>query len=363
MAQIEKYERCMVLAGGGLRFGYYLGMHAAMVRAGSAPDVLLASCGGAIAAAVIGGLPDDAARKAWLSSPSVYAFLCSLQSTPSATIGRALWHAALRRCTVAPAPRIPDLFDDVLFDVGGDLPLPPLTPGAGPDLAIVGGKLLFDRSEVGQVRGQRKLFAETIFCQSRAAGLLDGMAAPMGAARWGNSAIAPGLLIDQAMPLADAVRISMADMYYFSCHGYQGQYYTGGVIDLFPIEIAAALARHIVMERKAPFRQLLAIPALRAVLGINGNERLREVHEQDIDVWIDSSDVEQVLRAVGTQKKLCWSDNRIRLVPPPDYAAYVRDVDLQWEYGFQRAQEAVAARAAGHAAPMRLMNKYNRGKA
>jgi hypothetical protein len=54
----KPYKRCMVMGGGGFRFGIYIGMYAALRQAGKAPDVLLASCGGAIAAAIIHNLPD-----------------------------------------------------------------------------------------------------------------------------------------------------------------------------------------------------------------------------------------------------------------------------------------------------------------
>jgi hypothetical protein len=80
----ERYERCMVLAGGGFRFGYYLGMHAAAVDAGQEPDLLLATCGGAVAGAIIRNLPDSAARKAWVASPQLYQYFCGLQSGPQA---------------------------------------------------------------------------------------------------------------------------------------------------------------------------------------------------------------------------------------------------------------------------------------
>ena len=63
MEKTHQYERCLVLAGGGFRFGYYLGIHAAAEEAEYVPDLLLATCGGAVAAAVIARLPDAAARK------------------------------------------------------------------------------------------------------------------------------------------------------------------------------------------------------------------------------------------------------------------------------------------------------------
>ncbi len=351
----------MVMAGGSFRFAYYLGMYSAAVEAGKAPDLILASCGGAIAAAVIQSLPDDAARKDWISSPEMYAFLCALQSTPKAALGRSFIHALGRRWRKRPAARIPDLFDDYFFDIPARLPLPPANPNPTVDVAIVGGKILFGRDEVGQVRGNRKLYAETIFCNQRGADLLAGMDAPMGDARWGDSAIAAHLETDTGMALADAARISISDMYYFPCHAVGSHHYTGGVIDLFPIELAHRMARSVVIEMKAPFSQPLAIPALRAVLGIDGNDRLRHVHGQHADTWVDTSDVEVVLASIGMQKRLCWRENRIRLVMPATQAQFARDVETQWEYGYQRGKEAFQAERLNHKEHMRLATRHNRG--
>ena len=78
-----KYQRCMVFAGGGFRLGIYLGMYAAARDAGRAPDLLLATCGGAVAAPLVQALPDDAQRKAWLSSPQMYQFWGSPRRRPA----------------------------------------------------------------------------------------------------------------------------------------------------------------------------------------------------------------------------------------------------------------------------------------
>ena len=72
LLQPQKYQQCMVLSGGGFRFGIYLGMYAAACDAGRAPGPVLASCGGAIAAAVIPTLPDPVDQKAWLASPEMH---------------------------------------------------------------------------------------------------------------------------------------------------------------------------------------------------------------------------------------------------------------------------------------------------
>ena len=236
----------MVLAGGGFRFGIYLGMHAAACDSGKAPDMLLASCGGALAAAIIHALPDPVQRKAWLSSPEMYHFWRALTPAPGAGIVRTLTHAARRKLARQNAATVPDLFNDYLFDVPSHLPLPasimssPPSAAEEPAIAIIGGKLLFSEAEAGQRRGQRKLFAETVFCNARSAALLQGMSSPLHAPRWGRHAIAEALHLDVATSVSMAARISIGDMFYFRCHQHGSAHYLGGVLDLFPIEVARA---------------------------------------------------------------------------------------------------------------------------
>lgn len=352
----------MVMAGGGFRFGYYLGMYAAAVDSGNKPDLLLASCGGAIAAAVIQALPDDVQRQAWLSSPAMYHFLCGLQSTPKATISRSVLHALKRGLMTKRAHRIPDLFDDYFFDLPASLPLPMLQEEPTVAVAIVGGKILFSKEEVGQLRQHRKLFTEVVFGDERVAKLLDGSVSALSDSQWGEHAIAPELLVDVNMPIVDAVRISITDMFYFPCYAYQANFYTGGVIDLFPIEIAKRLAQRVIMELKAPFNQTLAIPALRAVLGIDGNQRLRYVHDQFADVWIDTSDVSRVLHNNGMQKKLSWTNNRFCLVMPKRYEIYQEQMMAQWQYGYQRGLEAFAKTVVNDKQSMRYVTRHNRSR-
>lgn len=341
MENHEQYERCLVLAGGGFRFGYYLGVHAALEEGGRRPDILLATCGGAIAAAIIAGRPDTRSRLDWAASPAMYRFLCGVRSTPRAMPLRALAGAARRWIERAPAPRVPDLFHDYLFELPETLPLPD-TPAAGaPTVAIVGAELLFGPEEVGTARGARALFAQTVFCPARAAALLDGREAPAADPRWSGGAIAPRLRAHGEVPLQDAVRSSIADMFYFRSHACQGRHYTGGVVDLFPLEVARQLAREVIMERKTPFNPWLAEPALRAVLGIDGARRLRHVHTLHADAWVDTRDTAQALRAHGIGKRIDWRRNRIGLEVPASHPAYAAQVHAQWDYGYRKGRAAL----------------------
>jgi predicted acylesterase/phospholipase RssA len=340
----------MVLGGGGFRFGIYIGMYAALRKAGKAPDVLLASCGGAIAATIIHNLPDPGAQRAWLSSPEMYRFWCSLKSTQHAVLLGSLLRAARRKLSTASAPVIPDLFGDYLFEIPPQLPFPPATGTPEVDVAIIGGKLLFDESDVGQPRGQRKLFAETVFCGERAAAALQDMDSPLNDIRWGEHAVARELLVDGSVPLTDAARISIADMIYFRCQQYRGQEYIGGVLDLFPVEIARRLGVEVVMEFKEAFDQVFSIPAWRSVLGVDGNARLRYANTHLADMRIDSSDVSVVLEKQQLQQKLDWLRNRIELAMPPSYETFVQHMNDQWQYGHDRATEALGRPPRQHPA-------------
>ncbi|BDT68499.1 hypothetical protein os1_26820 [Comamonadaceae bacterium OS-1] len=353
----------MVFAGGGFRFGIYLGMYAAARDAGRAPDVLLATCGGAIAAALVQALPDDAQRKAWLSSQQMYEFWGSLQPAPQARITKALLGAARRKWSRQPAPVVPDLFRDYLFEVPPVLPLPPVATVSEVDVVTIGGKLLFGPADVGQARGSRKLFAQTVFGPPRAAALVQGMASPFADPRWGEHAVAHGVQADTTLPLDAAARMAITDFYYFPTYRHGADHYIGGVVDLFPIELAHRLADAVMLEFKESFNQHFEIPAWRAVLGLDGNQRLRHVNAQAADVWFDTSDVATALPVQPVQRQLEWWRNRIVLAQPIDYAAYVQAMDAQWQYGYQRGQEALQRPAPGDTAGMRNADQYNRAQA
>ena len=247
-----------------------------------------------------------------------------------------------------------------LDTVAGSLePRPSYEGSSEVDVAIIGGKLLFGEAEVGQPRGRRKLFAETVFCGERAAAQLRDMDSPLGDARWGEHAVARDLLVDGTVPITDAARISIADMIYFRCARYQGQEYIGGVLDLFPVEIARRLGEEVIMEFKEAFDQVFSIPAWRTVLGVDGNARLRYANTHLADMRIDSSDVSVVLEKQQLQQKLDWRRNRIELAMPPSYETFVRHMDDQWRFGHDRATEALGRPARQHP-PIRRANRHSK---
>jgi hypothetical protein len=204
----------------------------------------------------------------------------------------------------------------------------------------VAGKLLYAENEVGQLRKSRKLFSEVLFCDKRVATLVSDLQAPLSAPQFGDTAVAPQLLSDVTMPISDAVRASIADMFYFRCHSYASENginnYVGGVIDLFPIEIANRLAENVTMELKGFYDKIYGLPAVRAVLGFDGNQRLRYVLQQHAHVWVNTSDMENYFLHQRIRQKIIWHKNSISIVTPPTYEAYLQMIDVQWQFGYQR---------------------------
>jgi predicted acylesterase/phospholipase RssA len=339
MIKPEKYESCMLLSGGGFRYAYYLGMYAAFNDRNQAPSLLLATCGGAVAAAIIQGLPDDAQRKQWVRSPHMHQFWRELKSNPRYGITRAAWQAAKRKMLAPHAQIIPDLFNDYLFEIEQYVPLPAFNrdPSAIA-VAIVAGKLRYSETEVGQPRHSRKLFHEIVFCDPRTHALLSNTASALANA---DNALDTEILVDTQMPIAEAARASISDMYYFRCHHYRDHDYVGGAINLVPIEIARQLAHKVIAEIKSPYDAAFSIPALKAVFGIDGNQRLQSVAKQFVDVWVDTSDMRSVLKHHRFDKKIDWRHNRITLTAPRSYVAYTQMIDAQWQYGYDRGRLSI----------------------
>ena len=244
-----------------------------------------------------------------------------------------------RRYSSASAERMADLFNDYMFEIPAQLPLPPSAQrDEGVSVAIVAGKLLYAKHEAGLPRGVRKLFAEVLFCDARAAALLVDMCSPLHAPQYGDNAIAEQLLIDVDMPLGDAVRASI-------CHSHSTGDYIGGVVDLFPIEVARQLAGEVIMEIKGGYDKTYGLPAIRTVLGFDGNQRLEHVLQQAADYWFDTSDMEKIFADQCIRQKLIWHKNQIQIVAPDSYDDYVRLIEAQWQYGYRRGLSSIKGAA------------------
>jgi hypothetical protein len=343
----KKYRRCLVLAGGGGRLGVHLGFHAAACEAGLPPDVLLGTCGGALVAALIHSEPDPARQLALLAGPEMYRFWCAVQPRSPANFAAALAGVARRALDVRLAPRVPDHDRDALFKVNGDWPKPRWrSNSAGPDVVVLGARLLAASNDIGQARSGRALMEAVAIGPSRACALLANAASAVGTGAHAGSAVAPKLATADAsaISLSDAVRISVTDMIYLPTAQAAGARWLGGAVDLMPVELAVQLAEDVWIDLKDAVPRWTMEPAWRAVLGFNAKRRQHEIDHTPVALRFDNRALERdVPRSVLT-RELVFSRGRpqLRLRPCADEADYRSVIQAQFEEGRRRMRSALA---------------------
>lgn len=85
--------------------------------------------------------------------------------------------------------------------------------------------------------------------------------------------------ITAKIPLATAVRASIADMYYLPPVNWQGQTLMGGVLNLTPIELACQLADTVYAKIKPNYDKIMAEPAIYSTFVFFANQRFADVHQ------------------------------------------------------------------------------------
>lgn len=338
MDTIRPFDKCLLLSGGGTRFALYNGMYAALHALGKAPNLLIASCGGAFAALVINAFPTDEQRKAYLQSEEFYQFIKSLSVTPYSKLHRLGILALQKRYDKRRAPLIEDVCQRYLVEMSQDLSmlLPSLSKVSFSDTLptiIIGAKMLFAPHECGKPRGERKLYQKVLFTDPKTAQRINLSAIKPTEPNYTHSAIAADILTRTEIPMLTAARISISDMFYVAPVVYEDTYYAGGAIDLVPMELANALSTTLIVEKKqaySPTEEAL----VRAVLGFSGNERLASVASYPAQ-WVDTRRATTALKGYYSEKYINWKQLSIGIRFPKDYPTYQQQIDQQWDYGYQ----------------------------
>jgi hypothetical protein len=341
MGEPEKFRRCMVMGGGGGRLAAYLGMHAAACDAGLAPDLVIGTCGGALAAALVHTEPDPARRLAWMAGPEMYRFWSGFRAAPGATLSATLAAAVARWLDPRCAPRLPQVHAQALFDAPTRWPqLAWRASGDTPEAVLLGARVLYNAADTGQPRAGRRLFQQVAFCRPGLAARLGGGTAPPGGPDWPGSAVAADLAVRSDVALTDAVRISFTDMIYLPAAPLNDEHFIGGVVDLVPVELASRWAHQVWIERKAAATWTLA-PAWRHVLGIDADRRLQAVDRTPVALRIDTRRLAQALPRQVLDKRVQWRANRLQLQACTSEADYRQLVQAQWNEGHRLVQAAL----------------------
>lgn len=361
----DKLERAILFSGHNLNTSLFLGMLDGVLDAGKAVDVIVASCGGAIGAAVVHAIPEPSERLEFVKSPEFHQYLRTIElndvSLPEflrrrsgirrVAAGNSRKRAQiLRREVLAEEARrpVPDVFEFALMkfeprNVPDRFHVPIVRDGIR--IVIVAARLEFSREDVGQLRPfTEPLFTETYFTDEHTARLLMGVPS-FTASAYPLSAMAADTSVVSGVNLAHAVGASVADPIVVKPIEIEGQLYMTGAVNIDPVAVAKRLAHEVIARYPTPWDGFLEQPILMATFGFDGNAVRALVTGGEADYWIDVTDGDFPSLSPGGKFNLTANPARtiaFRSGVPEAHEDYVRIVEAQYRYGRARAKEAVA---------------------
>jgi len=294
-AQEKPFKRVLVLTGGGFRFIYQFGVYDALLDQGWKPDLVIATCGAGVVAAILHGLPDRNERVAFLQSPEMLSAFRSFRLTGG---GFRSMERMIRKMShyrtgwETGSDVIPDLFKLALYD-DDPIPLPFWQKSftdrrpEDPHFLIIGAAVDFTPADAETSRKGRKVYHEAYLTDPEVAQFLTDFPSPIGQA-YPESAVSLDTRVFTDFSIGDAAIISVRDPFLLRPKRHGQQYFTGGNIDLYPLELAKYLGEEVIMTFTGGFDKFESL-SINVSLGYDMNERLRSVTSNPVTRWIDAT--------------------------------------------------------------------------
>ncbi|MFZ4930337.1 patatin-like phospholipase family protein [Chryseobacterium sp. Mn2064] len=340
----QTFKRAVIFSGGGTRLMIYLGIFAALEKLNIKPDLLIASCGGSFAATVINAFPDHFSRKEYLKSEEYYRFVTQTTLTRHRKLSEIGIFSLKKVFTTAKAPFIEDIFGRYIVEMPQNLSecfpsLQNVQFSQEIPTLIIGSELLFNPSETGQKRKDKKLFRKVIFTNPETALSLKPEQIASNSDCFKDSAVDKVSKIRFDISMLESTRASISDMFYVQPAYIQDQYFMGGVIDLVPMELAKHIAKEVITEKKQIYTTVEE-SLIRAVFGFSANERLSETEKLISDLQIDTTGIKVDLKGHYLEKSINWKKLELDFSFPKTYLQFREDMEMQWQYGFDQTVKA-----------------------
>ncbi|OFZ19259.1 MAG: hypothetical protein A2X94_05755 [Bdellovibrionales bacterium GWB1_55_8] len=349
----------MVFSGGGFQSAMFLGMLDAAEELGQKPDVVIGACGGSIAAVIANSIGDRHERRAFIESEEYFDLLRSASFNEDTGVLQALGKV-IRMRERKYTNTLPAIFSGYLMNVPVDLTSPKLSQGFSTDgirAMIISALVKFGPEDVGRRRGSRKVFKEVIFTDKETAAELQGFESPI-AKMFPKSAVETGVDVLTSESLMAAARASISDPYYMNPASIGNDRFVTGAIDMYPIEAAKLISDEVTMGFAGDFDTLVEVPAIKSTFRFDSNKRLRYVHDQYAERWVDISNTGKALYATsGFNPKVSISGLKWGI--PADHETFLRKVREQFAFGRARALEGFARTTLNDKSHIREMNPKN----
>jgi len=346
----KPFKHAIIFSGLALDFTAYLGLYDAAVEAGKSPDLIIATSGGAVAAGIIAAYPDKNERLAFLESETFYHFMSDLPVTNNRPINFFTRLPRFVPRTYGLAPLTPNLWRKPLSQppnlaeqVEFDVPFP--SDPEGPRVILIAGKLEFCRPNA--LRIGKKLFTETWMTDPQTGASLAGMASPVGS-KFRRSSVLEDAEVRTELSIGEALLASISEPYLFTPAMVGGEEYTGGAIDLWPVELAHTLADDLTLPKLPDLTRTIEL-AFGSVFEYSNKRRMREVQNTAVTHWVDLEDNREVLKDDSFWFKLEMvkeeSDGsrsyviprpRVVYTAPATYEGFLERIRLQYNYGYER---------------------------
>lgn len=334
------FQCAVILAGSSFNFTLHLGILAALRESGVHPDVIISSCGGALAEAIINKFQDSEDQKKYIQSDEFYNLLhkAKLQNDFIPYLLFRLTKMRLQNFFSKSFSYTPDFLDKNIFHISEalNLPLFDRTFSSGtPRFIMTAGRLTQDHP---------KFLQEVFFTDVETAKLLKGFPSPI-AKQFPHSFLKTETEALTDWKFSEAARAAIADPFLLNPFEKKGTLYFSGSIDLYPLELALKLSQRVIMPYSPLFRPIDQI-VLRHFYGYDNIQRYQFITSQNtVERWIDISDYQDFMKINGFDPKTSYIKGRIFNGTPSDKKEFYKKACAQWNYGWQRAKEALSRQA------------------
>jgi predicted acylesterase/phospholipase RssA len=282
----KPFKKILVISGGGLAPGVGLGTIAGAKAAGFHPDLVITTCGSAIAASLYAGHGTLKGALEQARSPEYHHMIKSLLKVDTRyapSLANKIEDAVLR------PGFLPDLFSNNVMHLPEVLPhrLPNenfrVQKGI-PRFVILAAKANFGPKDVGMQMPRTPMFTQVFFTDQDTAKYLRGRRSDI-------QKMFPGSYVDKKTEvitdasLTQAYRASISDPYFINPARIGEDYYFTGAIDLFPIQLAKDLGAEVMVTLPNTNYGKYDVSAILTSFGFNQQQvAIRASEEKDV-IW------------------------------------------------------------------------------
>lgn len=357
----KPFKRAIVFPGGSLQMVVYLGMLKAAEEAGKAPDVIVADCGGTLAASIAHTVSDSDGRIELLKSKEMHEMLRSVNPNDESS-GKVLKYVITKsksekQTTVAP------IISSYFLEVPKELGIPEFNANFNEDqipVVLSAGKILHKEEDEGTPINGRELYQEVIFTDKTTASKIKSLPRPFQHYHHSDKVV-DKIEINSSFRINDAVRASISEPIMMNPITVKGQIYNVRPQTLEPLMIAKQIACETIM----PFRYGLSpieSGMIENVFGVSYNERLIRTHSEYSDYWVDLTDQAIVDKKSALGPVLKLTKGRMMLTIPEDYEEYRERMQALYDYGYERGMEALKGNIRNEKTHIRMPKENNSTK-